>query len=151
MKQRLRTVTEHFHQFGIHEGIIIGNPEAPDRGPFIKVRELLAQALRVFAFHGEHQICPSQIAGGDPAAGFGADAGTADFDTRVVALERFAGGAAPLVFAADEKQFQADGRCHAGEAGTSDWRSAALAEIAAKATPRNIRGSGSMHYCLPNR
>ena len=58
----------------------------------------------MLSLHHQDEVCPGQVFFRDAALRGGGDAGGADFNARVIAVDSFGGGTAPLIAAADEKK-----------------------------------------------
>lgn len=99
---------EYFLQLGVHHPELIRDVEDIE-GRQIEVPEARGDPLRVLALHREDDVGPAEIGFADAASGLGADAGGADLEPRVGAVEPLGGNAALLVHGADEEDFEARG------------------------------------------
>lgn len=89
----------------VHEVVVVGDAEAVDRFVGDGFGEFFAEVGFVFGFHHENEVGPAEEACGDADACGGFGAGGFDGVAGGVAEDFFGGAAAPLVAAADEKEF----------------------------------------------
>lgn len=115
LEDRADALLEDFYKLLVHEPIVVRDLEHVDDLRADVVAERLAQAIEVLLLHDEDHVGPRDVAEGDDPAGALVGSGAAHVQAVDVAEDAFGGGAAPLVFGAEEEDV------HRGRGSSRRW------------------------------
>ena len=102
LQVRLRSLVDQLNEFGVHEFVLVRDVQRCDRRQ-VKFSKCLKNASLVSLLHDEDKVCPLDVLASHLATALGAEAGRADLDSLIVAVDAGGGRASPLIPAANEE------------------------------------------------